>query len=214
MYFDAHDMATWRCMLFIRCVVFEKFLCLLFEIYWRCDVYFLNIYNIRVFYRFNRSRTLHHIPTAKSKSMDGLIYVFISFTLIHLPSPPRPSLIHFPSPSWPSLVVSPLRPPLIILCSLSSSPNGRTDSSYTLRSLILHKFIGWFCIQFLIQDFPKSITHHSSIHIICRSLSPAFHSESPTNLSTSHKSLVCSSFVYIFLHFKSIFRVLNTCCFI
>jgi hypothetical protein len=57
--YDAYDMAIWRCMLFIRCDVFEKFLvCMLFGIYWRREVYFLNICIIHVFYRFNRSRAL------------------------------------------------------------------------------------------------------------------------------------------------------------
>ena len=37
----------------------EIFLCMLFwRIYGRRDVYFLNIYSIRVFYCFNRSRVL------------------------------------------------------------------------------------------------------------------------------------------------------------
>ena len=43
-------------------MLLRKFLCMLFENYWRRDVYFLNICIIRVFYHFNRSRTLHPPP--------------------------------------------------------------------------------------------------------------------------------------------------------
>jgi len=56
--YDAYDMAIWRCMLFIGCDIFEKLLCMLFEFYWRRDIYFLNICIFRVFYRFNKSRAL------------------------------------------------------------------------------------------------------------------------------------------------------------
>ena len=68
-------------MLFIRCDVLLKFLCMLFwRIYGRRDVYFLNIYYIRVFYRFNRSRTIHvhsliglsgDISTCKCTAVDA-----------------------------------------------------------------------------------------------------------------------------------------------
>jgi len=36
-----------------------EILCMSIEIYWRCDVYFLNNCYIRVFYHFNKSRALH-----------------------------------------------------------------------------------------------------------------------------------------------------------
>jgi len=37
----------------------RKKLCMLFETYWRRDVYFSNVCNIHLFYRFNRNKTLH-----------------------------------------------------------------------------------------------------------------------------------------------------------
>ena len=41
----------WRCMLYIRCDFWEIFICMFLEVYWRRDVYFLNICIIHVFYR-------------------------------------------------------------------------------------------------------------------------------------------------------------------
>jgi len=46
----------------LRCLL--KFLCMfIWRFYGRRDVYFLNIYYIRVFDRFNRSRALHIVGT-------------------------------------------------------------------------------------------------------------------------------------------------------
>jgi len=59
-YLWVDDMATW-CVCYISAVIsylLKFYTCQLWTI-WRRDVYFLNIYYIRVIYRFNRSRTLH-----------------------------------------------------------------------------------------------------------------------------------------------------------
>ena len=48
---------------FISAATFEEFyICMLFGICWRRNVYFLNICIIRVFYRFNRSKALQQPP--------------------------------------------------------------------------------------------------------------------------------------------------------
>jgi len=57
--FGVYDMYTWRCMLYIRCVVVWIFMHVIFlENFCRHNVYFLNKCFIRVFYRFNRNMAL------------------------------------------------------------------------------------------------------------------------------------------------------------
>jgi len=63
MYLLVDDMATWS-VCYISAVMFycwNFYVCRL-RIIWRRDVYFLNIYYIRVFYRFNKSMTLQPTP--------------------------------------------------------------------------------------------------------------------------------------------------------
>ena len=60
MYLWVDDMATWG-VCYISAVMFYcwNFYACQLRIIWRPDVYFLNIYYIRVIYRFNRSWALH-----------------------------------------------------------------------------------------------------------------------------------------------------------
>jgi len=60
MYLWVDDMPTLG-VCYISAVMFYcwNFYACQLRIIWRCDVYFLNIYYIRVIYRFNRSGTLH-----------------------------------------------------------------------------------------------------------------------------------------------------------
>jgi len=60
MYIDLMTCIFWRCMTYIRCncwwILYMHVVRILML---RCSVYFLNIYVIRVYYRFNRNRALH-----------------------------------------------------------------------------------------------------------------------------------------------------------
>jgi len=59
----SYDMYTWWCMTYIRCYCWIiLYMHVVWFWMWRCSVYFLDIYIIRVFYRFNRSRALHLCP--------------------------------------------------------------------------------------------------------------------------------------------------------
>jgi len=49
-----------------------------FEFYWRRNVYFLNICIIRVFYRFNRNRALHIQHIIKQRHAILFYFNFVS----------------------------------------------------------------------------------------------------------------------------------------
>jgi len=59
MYIDLMTCIFWRCMTYIRCDCWEiLYTHVVWILMWRRSVYFLNIYIIRVYYRFNRNRVL------------------------------------------------------------------------------------------------------------------------------------------------------------
>ena len=60
----------WRCMFYIRCDCWIILSMHVGVICWRRSVYFLNIWFIHVFYRFNRNRVLQ-FPTSRS----SLLYI-------------------------------------------------------------------------------------------------------------------------------------------
>jgi hypothetical protein len=65
----------------LRC--FEKiFMQVSFENYWRHDVYFLNNCNIRVFYRFNRSRVLQWVCLILALEIPRLFALESYFTAL------------------------------------------------------------------------------------------------------------------------------------
>jgi len=60
MYIDLMTYVFWRCMTYIRCNCWWiLYMHVVWIMMWRRSVYFLNIYIIRVYYRFNRNRVLH-----------------------------------------------------------------------------------------------------------------------------------------------------------
>ena len=66
MYVDLMTCIFWRCMTYICCDCWWiLYMHVVWILMWRRSVYFLNIYIIRVYYRFNRNRALHRMPELK-----------------------------------------------------------------------------------------------------------------------------------------------------
>jgi len=58
----SYDMYTWWCMTYIRWDCWWiLYMHVVWILMWRCIIYFLNIYIIRVYYCFNRNKVLQHI---------------------------------------------------------------------------------------------------------------------------------------------------------
>jgi len=78
----SYNMYTWRCMLYVRCVVVWIFVHVIFlENFWRCSVYFLNNCIIHVFYRFNRNRVLHvsYVGYCCCETILGFMISFVKY---------------------------------------------------------------------------------------------------------------------------------------
>jgi len=64
---------------FISAATIENFYkCMLYDICWRCSVYFLNKCFIRVFYRFNRNRTLQKTQIWENANANPFL-LFVHF---------------------------------------------------------------------------------------------------------------------------------------
>ena len=73
MYIDLMTCIFWRCMTYIRCDCWWiLYMHVVWILMWRHGVYFLNIYIIRVYYRFNRNRALQWLlRTMRLESHGG-----------------------------------------------------------------------------------------------------------------------------------------------
>jgi len=87
MYIDLMTCIFWRCMTFIRCDCWGiLYMHVVSFFVWRRSVYFLNICFIRVFYRFNRNRALHHVlkKTTMEVNIGQYIVNLKTLLLIHI----------------------------------------------------------------------------------------------------------------------------------
>jgi len=121
MYLWVDDMATWGvCYISAVMLYYWNFYACQLRVIWRCDVYFLIIYYIRVIYHFDRNRALHFEHTYYSKN---ILSPPIKWVLgLHLPD----QLI-FLSVLYPRFLLGRVCETLGLWCSTWCSNTGNTQ---------------------------------------------------------------------------------------